>query len=157
MLEVVRFTNLAAATFDFNTDLVPLNHFEVEPNVRTSRRNKAQAHGTWPGHTYMGEALIHMEGQIFGTDSSDFNTRKLLMLSTIYPDPTAFITDYPLGTLTVQLTGMTETATADCTIDGPISTPMEGLSPSRCDLQITWVIFTGYFTGDTSGDPYWIQ
>lgn len=157
MLTKFDFVNNDGDRQQFNTVTIPLNRCEFELEVRSSRRTKAQANGTWPGFTKIGACLVHMEGQIFGTDSADFNARKLALLDLILPDPILFNDEYPLGRLEVQLDGMTEYAKADVSIDGDITIPMEGLSPARAPLQITWVNFQGYFTGAASGRRYWLK
>jgi hypothetical protein len=154
---VFKFYNLADTLYEFNTDINPLTEVNFEYDVRVTHRNKAQAHGSWPGHTFFGATLIHMTGELFGDDSSDFNANKFTLINTIMPDPLTFSADYPLGRVEIELDGMTEAAKADVSIDGDITLPIVGLSPGRAELQITWIAFSGYFIGVTSGDPYWLK
>jgi hypothetical protein len=159
MYTKIEFRNNAATpvTLTLNNDMYPINEFEWEHDVRTSRRNKMQKTGSWPGMPYVGAALGHMRGEILAPDSSTFNTRKLALINAIFPNPTVQPTNYELGTLTLRLDGMSEDVSTLVGIDGDISIPSEGLSPARSPLQITWVAYAGYFTGVTSGNPYWIK
>lgn len=162
MLDLIKFTsfyNLSGGSpreIEFNTDQYPINTLEFEYDVRTTKTNRMQGHGAHPGRLYVGATLGHQEGQILAADSTEFTTLKFNILDTILPAPLDDPTFTPLGKLTIQLTGMSETASALTGIDGDISIPMQGLSPSRAPCNLTWLIYDA-FTGDTSGDPYWIK
>jgi len=150
--------NNLSVRVQFNTDNVPLKHVSFELNNRQTRRPKSQRHGEWPGRFYTGAILVHMDGDILEANSTDFTTTKLAIVNAILPDPTVFpVTDVKLGELQIKLTGMSEVAHADCTIDGDIDIPMEGLSPSHATIGITWVVPQGYFVGMTSGNPYYLK
>jgi hypothetical protein len=158
MIDQFDFVNNSEVRISFNTVNVPLHHVQFEYANRQTRRTKSQRHGEWPGKFYTGGVLVHMDGEILEANSTDFNNTKLGIVNGILPDPTVFpVTDVKLGELQIKLTGMAEVAHADCTIDGDIDIPMEGLSPSRGSLSITWVVPQGYFIGMSSGNPYYLK
>ncbi len=158
MLDQFDFVNLSAVRLQFNTDHIPLNHVQFEYANRQANRPKSQRAGDWPGKFVTGGILVHMDGQILEQNSVDFTATKLLIMNTILPNPTVVpAIDLVLGALEIKLTGMTEVAHANCSVDGDIDIPMEGLSPSRGSLSITWSVPQGYFTGMTTGNYYYLK
>lgn len=142
----------------FNTDNLPLRRVEFEIAARTTDRPFMQRHGMHQTHTYFGNLLIHTEGDIFGTDSADFNARKFNLVKKLLGiNPGEAIQSNKLiGTLYIRFTGMPEDYTAAVTLDGFPTIPMEGLSPSRAPFQITYKSFRPYMYGAVSGLTHWV-
>lgn len=144
-------------SIDINTDLIPLNDFEVTVNERTiTNRQKSQAHGLWPTRSLRDGMEIHAEGDIFGESSSDYFTRRIDLITALFGDPNADIvpTDRKLGDLIIDFEGSTETWTCSYTISA-WSAPLQGLSPSRSSFAVTFETWDPWFIGTVSGDRYY--
>jgi hypothetical protein len=144
-------------TYDINTDIVPLHDFDVTVAQRTdTSRDKSQQHGVNATHTLRGGMEIHVEGDIFGNDSTDYITNRKAFLLALFGDPNVpvVLTDKKLGTVVIDFVGETETWQTDFTIT-LFSAPVQGLSPSRTPFALTLFSWTPWFVGTTSGDKYY--
>lgn len=158
MLDKFEFHSSIGDVVVFNDDHLPLRSVEFEIPSRTADRPFMQRHGMHQTYTYFGYLLIHTEGDIFGSDSADFNDRKFTMIKKILglnPDE-AIQLNKVLGTLYIRFTGMPEDYMAAVTLDGFPTIPMQGLSPARAPYQITWKSFRPYMYGAVSGLTHWV-
>lgn len=158
MLDKFEFHSSIGDVVIFNDDYLPLRSVEFEVTTRTADRPFMQRHGMHQTYSYFGYLLIHTEGDIFAQNSTNFNTRKLLLLKKILganPDD-AIQLNKVLGRLFIRLTGQTEDFTAAVTLDGFPTIPMDGLSPARSPYQITWKSFRPYMYGAKTGKTYWV-
>lgn len=141
-----------ATTIHLNTDPpgYPVNVYDptIEDRVDTSR-NRMEQVGVWPTFPYEGGMSIHIEGDIIGTDSADYNTRRFALCAAFRS--AGIRTDRKHGTLTVGYDGQTEDWKTDVSVMA-FSAPRGGLSPAISHFAVTLFSFTPYFIGVTSGD-----
>lgn len=158
MLTYVGFRRiLDGATIELNTDIYPLTEFDptvAERNV--TDRDKMQEHGVWPTFSYRGGLEIHLEGNIFGSDSADYMTNRIALVNGIFGSPDADVTDRRMGTFLVQFDGQGERWETDVAISA-WSAPLKALYPSTTDWACTFFSFTPYLVGESSGSKYYIS
>jgi hypothetical protein len=144
-------------SYQINTDVAPLHDFDVTVTERVNMsRQKAQANGVWPTLSFRDAMEIHVEGDIFGTSSSDYFTKRASLIAACYGDPNAalVLTNRKRGDLDIDFVGSTEHWKCPFTITA-FSAPVQGLSPSRTPFLITFSSTQPYFTGVTSGNFYY--
>jgi hypothetical protein len=139
MIETARFVNTDGTVLTFNDADRPLKSFTTEVSMRMTEREKSQQHGIYPSNTYMGKRMFHCEGDLFAPDSGTYIQRRLAMIQALMPRPHAGFAH--AGTLEMLFTGMAETLTADCTIDGYPELPMLGGHAARSEYLINFKAF----------------
>lgn len=158
MINSVTINNINGSdSYEINTDVAPLHDFDIAVTERTNlSRQKSQDNGLWPTLSFRDQMEIHVEGDIFGSSSSDYFTKRLALIAACFGDPNVppVLTDRKLGDLDIDFVGSTEHWTCPFIISA-FSAPLQGLSPSRTPYLITFVSFVPYFVGVTSGDKYY--
>lgn len=158
MLNLVRIDNADGVhSLEINTDEYPLHDFDPTVTNRTNlTRQKSQAHGLWPTNTLRDGMEIHVEGDIFGTSSADYFSKRMALLAALFGDPNTppVLTDRYLGDLVIAVEGSTENWTCPFTIT-LFSAPLQGLSPARTPYAITFASWNPWFTGVDTGQYYY--
>lgn len=141
MIELCRFDNVNGSSFVFNdnANIAPLREFTTEVDDRFTERQKSQQHGIYPANTLWGKRLFHLTGDLNAPDSATYITRRLAMVNAILPRPQTGTKK--AGDLSLLFTGMTETLTSECTLDGYPELPMQALSPGRTSFLINFKSF----------------
>ncbi len=139
-------------TYSLNSDVAPLTDFDVTvPQRAETSRNKSQQHGIYPTNTLRGGMEIHVEGSLFGTDSTGYVTERLALITALFgvPTLTPTMTDRKLGYIQVGLSGQSEDWIADVTISA-FSAPIKGLYPAVSPFLVTFFSWTPWFWGATT-------
>jgi len=132
-----------------STTMRPITKLEFEYNRAGERRPKMEHVGSWVGYNIIREILIHVDFDILGTDTSDYNAKKRLVQNSFSPlNPASILSVDYLGTLKLRFDGDTEDIQAPVTLDGDISMPYVG--PAYTSGQMTLIAPDGYFTGVTT-------
>ena len=142
------------------TDFAPFTNLDVQVTQRTDfSRTKMEQHGIYPTFTYRGQMELNIEGDLIADDASDYITKRLLLVTTLFGDPNDPTSgDNPTsrknGTLNVAFTGQSEHWKCDVTISA-WSAPQVGGYPGYSKYMLTLVSPTPWFNGVTSGDRYY--
>lgn len=158
MLEFLTWTNVQGQSFTFNTDVIPLKEFTTEVDIRTEEVERMQEHGIWPGYSYGGKLLIHINGDILCNTAAEYIVQRMNMLQCLVPAGVV-VNTRKMGDISLQYTGMetmrSESLTGAC-LDAAPSIPMRALYPSVTEFDITFKVFRPYLLGAGSGKPYTI-
>lgn len=156
MLDKVDFRNINGEIWHFNTADCPLHDFSIDYDVRPEgeEQNRMQEDGIWPHYTYVGKALVHLEGAILADTTADYVTKAMNINRIILPIPKQRQTVRKLGDLIMRYTGMTEDMIASCGLDGSPLMPKAANFPTVSEFTITFKIFDGYFVGVATGNYY---
>lgn len=148
------FENALAASIELNDFIYPFSsELDISlPDERGEKRPKMQDHGEWPTSQYHGGMDIHAEGDIFGSDSSDFFTKRTALVNVIRFVPVVLS---PIqGIVSIDFVGSTEIWQAE--IDNIIfNAPIGPGSPARCAYQITFHSPLPYFIGADTTTRYY--
>jgi hypothetical protein len=131
--------------------IAPLRRFEPAAAFTTNvDRKKMQQHGVNPAFGSRGGMNIVLEGDLFGTDSSDYVTKKLAMTAALFggTDPNKY-TNRSNGRLTVNLSGQSEDWYVDVVIMD-FSAPVAAVYPALTSYLLTLFGWLPYFTGATT-------
>lgn len=145
-------------TYSLNSDIAPLTAFEPTVTERTQTdRNKSQQSGVYATQSLRGALEIHVEGDLFGDDTTSYFTRRRALLAALFGDPNVpdVLTDMKYGTLIVHFDGETEDWQTDVTIT-LFSAPILALNWARTSYAITFVSWTTWLIGSTSGNKYYL-
>lgn len=146
MIQSARFTNINGVYVDLNTDDIPFSSFTTEVDWRFTEKPKSQEHGIYPGESYLGKRLFHCEGDLFGSSAADYMQRRVALLEALMPNPQKRAKI--VGTLDIVFDGISETLSADCTLDGWPELPLEALKPARSSFQINFKSYDPRLYGD---------
>jgi hypothetical protein len=136
------------------TGKLNITNLNFEYGRSNERRPKMELVGSWPGFNKINELLVHVDFDISGNDTTDFNLQKRRLTHAFSPaDPFATLVLQELGTLTMRFDGDTEDMSAVVTLDGDVTIPYVG--PAYSNAQLTFVIAQGYCIGVTSGNFYY--
>jgi hypothetical protein len=104
-----------------------------------TEREKSQQHGIYPSNTYLGKRLFHCEGDLFADTSGSYITKRLALVGALMPKPHHGFKH--AGVLEILFTGMGETLSTECTIDGWPELPMEGGLAARSSFLVNFKSF----------------
>lgn len=139
MIVSARWTSADGTVVDFNTNDIPFSAFTTECDVRFTEKSRSQRPGIHPGDTLLGKRLFHAEGDILADSSASYWEKRLKMVGALMPRPQL---GYKyIGTLDLELSGVTEVLSSNCTIDGYPELPLDGASPARGRYQVNWKSF----------------
>lgn len=130
-----------------NDDTYPLQMFDSTVETQTDERLRPAQHGLFNTYTFMGKRVVHMEGDIFAASSADFLVKRQRLIGPFIPTP-----EYgsrSVGYLQIKYTGLSETITCECYLDGLPQAPLEALSPSRGTFAVTLQAFDPTLYGTT--------
>lgn len=158
MIESCRWTNVNGMVVDFNTDDIPFTSFTTECDLRFSEKSRSQRHGIYPADTYLGKRIFHVEGDLFGDTSATYWQRRLNMVGALMPKPQ--YNRKIVGTLELELTGINEKLTCECTVEGYPELPLNASSPARSKFMVSWKSFDPRLYGpvqstDIPYSPQW--
>ena len=139
MIDYINFVGRNGASISLNDDVYPLTTYDSQVETATEERLRPSQHGLFPTYTYMGKRTFHMEGDIFGSDTADFISKRIALLAPFVPVPEYGFQS--IGTLVVKYTGLSEPVQAECFPDGLPAVPLEALSPSRGTFAISLQTF----------------
>lgn len=168
MIESLIFQSVSGASLEFQEDQTTLmttggftiTEFAPGADIRRMETPRPEQHGIQPAYTYLGKGTFHQEGDILYNDPSLYIQKRMDFLNVLFGalefDPFAPISrNRKLGTLTIQFTDQELMETPDgVTIDGYPEIPMRALYPATTPYMITWVSFTPYLIGLSSGQYY---
>lgn len=146
MIESARFVNVSGFECQFNDDALPFHEFTTEVDERFTERVRPEQHGLFPANTWHGKRLFHVTGDIMQATSSDYWNKRRELLRAVMPRPQYGLAQ--AGTLYLQLSGMSEEVSADCTLDSYPELPIQGSNPSRGPFQIHWKAFDPRLYGE---------
>lgn len=157
MIDSMYIINSNGERFDFTVGtnppnlVYPVKSYAVQIESRGTRNNKMQAHGTWPGPTYLGGANITFEGAVFGDTYTLFNDAVVVLKYYTHPVPSPVTRDnVKNGTLYLKPTGGTKIQTDYAFVD--FTMPMDG--NTHAEWQWTIFAFDPFFTDSVSGNRY---
>lgn len=156
MIDSIFFIGHNGQTVELNTDTYPLSLFDMNVETETDERRRPSQHGLFPTYTYMGKRTFHMEGDIFAADSADFIVKRFQLIGPFIPSPEFGFRSS--GVLAVKFTGLSETVTAECFLDGLPQAPIAALSPSRGTFVVSIqafdpVLYGASLNSATTGVP----
>lgn len=158
MIESARFTNVNGSYVDFNTDDIPFSNFTTEVDWRFTEKERSQDHGIYPGESYLGKRLFHCDGDVLADSSASYIQKRLNMIRALMPRPQ--FRRKTVGTLQLLFTGMSETLSCECTLDGYPELPLDGASPARSRFQVNFKSYDPRLYGpwqsiDVAYNPAW--
>jgi hypothetical protein len=156
LIEEIRFTNLAAAHYDF----VPngnqrVTKFEGAIAPRGSDTSRMGMHGFNPRRTLFDGMQISHEGLFLAAAGAVADAGQALiaerdaMLAVLLGDLDDVPDGTSLGTLTVKLAGWTETASAPAQVSS-WSASLDSKSVRTAAYMIGWTLATPYLLGDST-------
>jgi hypothetical protein len=95
---------------------------------------KMQAPGVWPNYNYPGQMSIAIAGDIVGTSSADYVTKRMAFM-TAFHVPLALQTVRKHGDLRVEMEGWGMTADAACQVVS-VEAPMDASFPSVTSYRV---------------------
>lgn len=122
----------------------PIEEFLTEVETRLTERERILQHGLLNTNMVLGKRLIHLNGSILGSTSTDYWAKRETLMRAFSQGR---FTRTPLGTLSMQLTGLNELIYIDCTLDGYPEIPMAALNPARSNFNINLKAFNPSFVG----------
>lgn len=148
MIDSLSITDIKGKKFSFTigesppTQLYPVQKWDPQIELRNTRQPHMQAHGNWPGPTYMGACVITVEGAVFGDTYEHFNENLIALKAAVHPVPSIVARDNnKVGTLRIKPTGM-NMLQADVTLESFIC-PLDG--NTYAEWQLVWVAFDPFF------------
>lgn len=131
---------------DNSVNQMPITNLQFEYTRSSIRRPKMEHVGSWPGFNKIDEILVHVDFDIIGSTTADFNARKRTLQNSFSPaNNLAALIVEKIGDLKLNFDGDTEDMTGPVTLDGDISIPYTG--PMLASCQMTLVIYQGYMNG----------
>lgn len=156
LVEEIRFTNLAADSYDFvPNDNQRVTKFEGAIAPRGSETARMGMHGFNPRRTLFDGMQISHEGMLLATGVSLEDAGAALiaerdaMLAILLGDLSDVPDGTSLGTLTVKLAGWTETASAPAQVSS-WSAALDSKSVRTAAYMIGWTLETPYLLGDST-------
>lgn len=139
MIDYINFIGSNGSSITLDDDTYPMTLYDSQVETVTEERARPSQHGLFPTYTYMGKRTFHMEGDIFGSDTTDFINKRIALMAPFVPVP-----EYgfkAVGTLVVRYTGLSEAVQSLCFLDGLPAIPLEALSPARGTYAISLQTF----------------
>jgi Phage-related protein len=135
MITTLQFQGVNGINVDLDTDAIPLTTFDIQAETRREDRLRTTQHGQFPTKEYLDKMTIHMEGKLFGDDTSDYWARRMNLLGAFMPRPDRNFTY--CGTLIVKFDGISENVQTLCSLDGKPVLPLAALYPEGSDFAIS--------------------
>lgn len=155
MIDSMYIIDVNGERFDFtigdapSVPYYPVKSYDVSIESRGARNNRAQAHGVWPGPTYMGGATITFEGSVFGDTYTVFNDNVMALLYATHPISSPVARDnVKVGTIYLKPTGQVKLQ-SDYAFES-FTCPRDG--NTHADWQWSIYCFDPFFTESLTGN-----
>ena len=142
VFETAVYTSNAGTSLTFGDTVYPAKKFEMKTYQVNDAVKKMQFPGRWPTFSYPEYREIHFEGDILGSDASDYNTKERAMRSAFQPPHQAY-TGRRHGTLYLTFFGDATTYYAYVILQD-LDIPQEALQPSWSEYSVTFLSFEPY-------------
>lgn len=132
----------------------PLEDLEITlPDIRQENNPKMQQDGEWAGYQRLSGMDIHIEGNIFGTDSEDYFNKRVALVQ-ILRNAVGADTPFPWNVAILFIGSGTGYWQANISkID--FAAPVGGGSPSRSPFTVTFHSPTPYFIDEDNNPQYY--
>lgn len=155
MITSIEFVPITGSALSLDSDPPGIVLQEFDPSISDrvdTSRERSQAQGFWPTYPYEGGMEIRCSGEIFGSDSDDYTSRRHSFLS-LFRFPTG-PTERRHGHLDILFDGEAEHWLADVYATS-VSMPRDTEGWARSAWSIVFASPLPYFIGATSGDPHY--
>lgn len=146
MISRFEFVSVNGMSFLLDEVDTPMRRFEMSVDWRFEEQEIPQGHGVFPSNSLLGKRLILCEGTILKDSTSEYMQERMNILGALSPFTPGGI--QKIGDLNIDFDGISETVSAECTLDTYPSLPIEAMQGARGDYQINFKAFDPRFYGD---------